>query len=667
MENVVDIELEQTGKSQNENGMGMRAMQARVFEQKEQQYILVKAPPASGKSRALMYVALDKLTHQNIKKVIVAVPEKSIGGSFQSTSLKSGGFYADWEVNPNWNLCTDEYETKEVLKSKVKSVGVFLGGSDQVLVCTHATLRFAFDALDVEAFDNCLIAVDEFHHVSAHEENKLGEVVRELIRRGKSHLVAMTGSYFRGDTVLVMRPEDEAKFTSVTYTYYEQLNGYKHLTSLGIGHHFYEGVYLDSIGDVLDVSKKTIIHIPHVGSSASTGDKYTEVRKIYDIIGDFVGIDERTGFHLIKNKDTVLKVADLVDDGEKRAKIQGSLRSLENKDAVDIIIALGMAKEGFDWIWCEHALTVGYRSSLTEIVQIIGRATRDAPGKAHAQFTNLIPEPDATQETVIIAVNDLLKAIAASLLMEQVLAPSFKFHTKRNKDDKIKIDDGTGQISIAIKGLTEPTSKRVQQIVDNDMQELISSICQSRETSLHAAANPSITPEDVNRTLIPKVIAKQFPDLDDEQIGQLTQQAAVRINLSEVVKDKTADKDNVAGQNSLLAMVKKFVNVRELDIELIYGVNQFRTKYEIMAKDLDTKTLSQIQVAINDKKITVTEEEALATWPKIEDFLLKNKRYPSSFSTDAIEKRLGEIYEWLLRRKAERERQKRQHNKGGLN
>jgi superfamily II DNA or RNA helicase len=66
-----------------------------------------------------------------------------------------------------------------------------------------------------------------------------------------------------------------------------------------------------------------------------------------------------------------------------------------NRDHVDIIIALGMAKEGFDWIWCEHALTVGYRASLTEIVQIIGRATRDAPGKP-ARFTNLIAEPDAS-------------------------------------------------------------------------------------------------------------------------------------------------------------------------------------------------------------------------------------------------------------------------------
>jgi hypothetical protein len=31
---------------------------------------------------------------------------------------------------------------------------------------------------------------------------------------------------------------------------------------------------------------------------------------------------------------------------------------------MNIIIALGMAKEGFDWIWCEYALTIGYLKKL---------------------------------------------------------------------------------------------------------------------------------------------------------------------------------------------------------------------------------------------------------------------------------------------------------------
>ena len=136
-----------------------------------------------------------------------------------------------------------------------------------------------------------------------------------------------------------------------------------------------------------------------------------------------------------------------------------------------------MAKEGFDWIWCEHALTVGYRSSLTEIVQIIGRATRDAPGKTRARFTNLIAEPDAAEEAVTEAVNDTLKAIAASLLMEQVLAPRFDFKPKNageRPDARVSTmaraattrrratsasTRQTGQFQIEIKGLV-PTQER---------------------------------------------------------------------------------------------------------------------------------------------------------------------------------------------------------------
>ena len=68
------------------------------------------------------------------------------------------------------------------------------------------------------------------------------------------------------------------------------------------------------------------------------------------------------------------------------------------------------------------------------MVQIIGRATRDAPGKTHAQFTNLLAEPDTADDVVRGAVNDMLKAIAASLLMEQVLAPNFNFRTKPSDD-----------------------------------------------------------------------------------------------------------------------------------------------------------------------------------------------------------------------------------------
>ena len=403
----VSVSYSCNGSSTKNNELGMRVMQERAYNKRGEQYLLIKSPPASGKSRALMFIALDKLHNQGVKQAIIVVPEKAIGASFNNEPLSKFGFWADWEVAPKWNLCNAPGEEG----GKVNSVKAFLESDDKILVCTHATFRFAVDRFGVDAFDGRLIAIDEFHHVSTNPNNKLGMHLGDFIARDKTHIVAMTGSYFRGDAEPVLSPEDEANFQTVTYTYYEQLNGYEYLKTLDIGYYFYSGSYADDILSVLDPNEKTIIHIPSVQSRESTKDKHKEVEHIIEELGDWQGVDPDTGFHLVKMSDgRTLKIADLVDDEpSRRDKVSASLKRPEeknNRDHVDIIIALGMAKEGFDWIWCEHALTVGYRSSLTEIVQIIGRTTRDAKDKTHARFTNLIAEPDASEEAVTDAVND---------------------------------------------------------------------------------------------------------------------------------------------------------------------------------------------------------------------------------------------------------------------
>ena len=159
----------------------------------------------------------------------------------------------------------------------MNSVKAFLESGDRILVCTHATFRFAVGRFGVDAFDDRLIAIDEFHHVSTNPNNKLGMHLGEFIARDKAHIVAMTGSYFRGDAEPVLSPEDEANFQTVTYTYYEQLNGYEYLKTLDIGYYFYSGSYADDILSVLDPNEKTIIHIPSVQSQESTKDKHKEV------------------------------------------------------------------------------------------------------------------------------------------------------------------------------------------------------------------------------------------------------------------------------------------------------------------------------------------------------------------------------------------------------
>jgi len=641
----VKVTYAQTGASQSIDKLGMRAMQTRAFGERNSQFLLVKAPPASGKSRALMFIALDKILNQGIKKAIVAVPERSIGSAFRSTALTEGGFFADWTVDPKWNL-TDAGGAQ-----KTKAFADFMGSADRIMVCTHATLRFAYEQLGTQAFDDCLLAIDEFHHASSDENSRLGELVRGLMDRGRVHLVAMTGSFFRGDAAPVLRPEDEARFNRVTYTYYEQLNGYKDLKTLGIGYHFYRGRYVEAINEILDPTLKTILHIPSVRSTESTTDKYNEVDRILDHLGTVLGKDPKTGFYRVQRVDgAVIKVADLVDDGPDRETVMTALRDIKGRDGVDIIIALGMAKEGFDWIWCEHALTVGYRGSLTEVIQIIGRATRDAPGKSHAQFTNLIAEPDATEDRVVDAVNNMLKAIACSLLMEQVLAPNFKFKTKSDADEL----DGTRRESsieytgedtvIAIKGFAEPSTARSRQIIETDIADLTAAIFQD-ETVLRASMSPDdYAPEVVSQVFIPKVIAKKYPDLTEDEIEEIRQ--AVVAGGAFKSPQISVEKDG-RGDTKFLRMAEKLVNIDELTIDLIDSINPFQRAYEIMSKSVTADVLRTIHGAIAMTKVAMSEEEAVALYPRIKAFNAERGHEPSLTSPNPLERRMAEALAWL--------------------
>lgn len=671
----VSVSYAHSGKSATPNALGMREMQERAYEHRGEQYLLIKSPPASGKSRALMFIALDKTTNQGLKKAIVVVPEKSIGASFADEPLTKYGFWADWMVKPNWNLCNAPGEDG----GKVNSVGKFLGGSDTLLVCTHATFRFAVERFGIEAFDDCLIAVDEFHHVSANPENRLGTYLGQLIARDKVHIVAMTGSYFRGDAEAVLAPEDESRFDTVTYTYYEQLNGYEFLKELDIGYYFYSGAYADDILKVLDPTEKTIIHIPNVNSRASTGDKFKEVDHIIHELGEWLGADAATGFQLVKTPEgRTIRIADLVDP-DHQARIQASLRSPEmktNKDYVDIIIALGMAKEGFDWIWCEHALTVGYRASLTEIVQIIGRATRDAPGKTHARFTNLIAEPDATEQAVTEAVNDTLKAIAASLLMEQVLIPRFEFRPKNPINEaSIGFDYGedgyspdkcnvgfnaeTGQVQIEIAGLAEPKSLEVARICREDLTEVIATFVQDRNTVERGMFDSELVPEELTQVRMGKIIKDRYPDLDGEDQEVVRQHAIAAINLTQKAKQIVLEQEAAGGtepraNTALIDGVRKFaMDVRELDIDLIDNINPFSEAYSILAKTMNEERLKQVAAAISAKRTSLSPEEAKELAIRAAKFIKDRGRIPSVTSADAWEKRMAEGAAAFMRFKKE--------------
>lgn len=680
----VSVSYASNGSSTKANELGMRVMQERAFEKRGEQYLLIKSPPASGKSRALMFIALDKLNNQGIKKAIIVVPEKSIGASFNDETLTEYGFYWDWSVSPKWNLCNAPGEDG----GKVNSVKAFMESDDRILVCTHATFRFAVDRFGIQFFDDCLLAVDEFHHVSANPDNKLGIHLGSFIARDRTHIVAMTGSYFRGDAEAVLSPQDEARFETVTYTYYEQLNGYEYLKTLDLGYYFYSGSYVDEIGEVLDTHLKTIIHIPNVNSRESTQrGKTTEVSEIMGAMGTWEMTDPVTGFHIIKTADgRNLKVADLVDDGpDRHAKVLTALKDpaqKNNRDHVDVIIALGMAKEGFDWIWCEHALTIGYRSSLTEIIQIIGRATRDAKGKTRSRFTNLIAEPDASQEKVTDAVNDTLKAIAASLLMEQVLTPKFNFTPKNPQatplegfdygengyqagGNNVGFNEETGQFHIEIKGLVEPKTKEAKRICQEDLNEVITAFVQDKVSVERGLFDDEMVPEELTQVRMGKIVRDKYPELDEVDQEAVRQHAIAAMNMTQQAKkfineqpEQGGGENEVeserGGSTAFIQGVKRYVtDVRDLDIDLIDHINPFSEAYAILSKAMTEESLKQVQAIITGKKVTMTSEEARDLAKRAVIFKNEHGRLPSLTAADPWEKKMAEGIAYLARMKAE--------------
>ncbi|ESQ91308.1 DEAD/DEAH box helicase [Asticcacaulis sp. AC460] len=685
MVEMVKVAYGQSGASKTTNALGQRPMQARAYAARGAQCLLLKAPPAAGKSRALMFIALDKMHHQGLGKTIVCVPETSIGASFRSTPLSKDGFDHDWVVEDRWNLCLSGVEDAPT-SQKVRAFTEFLTSDARVLVCTHATFRFGFDAVEqargIEAFDDIFLAIDEFHHVSAADNNRLGEILRRIVRREKSHVMAMTGSYFRGDAVPVLRPEDEERFTIVTYSYYEQLDGYEFLKSLGVNYSFYRGQYINGLPEVLDTRLKTIIHIPHRGSAEAFGDKYDEVGRIIDLIGEHKGRDPDTGFDQVETADgRVLRIADLVDDGPGRDIVKAALsREIRGPDGrrddagdrakVDIIIALGMAKEGFDWVWCEHALTIGYRASLTEIIQIIGRATRDAPGKPRALFTNLVAEPGVETGAVTDAVNDMLKAISGSLLMEQVLAPNFRFYRREDGDIREPISvDGQGQVTIGIRGLMEPPTERARDICEKDMNDLVASACQAMDARVLA---PDTAPEVATQMMLTDIIERRYDNLSADETEAIRQDLAARMNILTLARREAAtgfsesasgvfegpppsdgDDEPAGAPNTLFDLVRRFINVRELDIDLIDSVNAFRERFEVASKSLDSSLLAHVQTAMVAMRVQMTEEEARTLWVRIKRFRAQEGREPNVHASDPMEKRMAEALAWLKNRKAQ--------------
>ena len=402
----------------------------------------------------------------------------------------------------------------------------------------------------------------------------------------------------------------------------------------------------------------------------STGQKLHEVDTILDAIGSVVAKDSRTGIMTVKTrKGKTLRVADLVTDDSMRVNILKYLREIRERDQMDIIIALGMAKEGFDWPWCEHVLTIGYRSSLTEIVQIIGRATRDCEGKTHAQFTNLIAQPDAEDEDVKNSVNNMLKAITLSLLMREVLAPNITFRPRSLMRPGETLQPG----DIILDDTEHPVSARVQKILSSGgIDQVVTTLLNTPEV-INAAITKTTDPKLVTDVEMPKIIMQLFPDLDMSEVSTVNDVAKTQLAIHanggliskldpefEVVgntpeKQKNDDDGNGIpnGAKEFLNIGNKLIDIDNLNIDLIDRINPFQGAYEILSKSVNAAMLKTIQDQVATARSTVTDEEAVLLWENVKAFKREYGVAPSLNANDAYERRLAEVLAYVRNKKAQ--------------
>ena len=382
-------------------------------------------------------------------------------------------------------------------------------------------------------------------------------------------------------------------------------------------------------------------------------NKHDQVAEIIKHIGEIESQDYNNCIYYVRTTDgRLLKVGNLVEDkADQRALLQSYLQRMNSRDSLDILIALGTAKEGFDWEWCEHCITIGIRASLTEVVQIIGRCTRDCEGKTHAQFTNLIPCPDAAQDDVSMAVNDFLKAISASLLMEQVMAPKWNFKTKvddEDKPEKLNTPDEEDHV-IEVKGL--PTlNEKTKAIVENDLDTLVATTLSDK--NIREAIIGEGMAEMITEVYIPKIIRETYPDLSEDEVDAVAKHTILTIATQG--EQVTVDDSG----NRFIKIANRFVNLNDLDINLIAEINPFQRAYEVVSKSLTPEVLRTIQYAIEDKRSEkLTDEEAILLFTK---YLPKwreenpGKTKPEITDGDPLARRIAMAIEHLRNLKRQR-------------
>jgi acetyl-CoA acetyltransferase len=261
-------------------------------------------------------------------------------------------------------------------------------------------------------------------------------------------------------------------------------------------------------------------------------------------------------------------------------------------------------------------------------------------------------------------VNDTLKAIAASLLMEQVLAPRFEFKPKHQENGpapgfdygnggydpnkcNVGFNEQTGLFQIEIMGLAEPKSKEATRICQEDLNEVIAAFVQDKTAIERGLFDEELVPEELTQVRMGKIVKDKYPELDEADQEAVRQHAIAALNLTQQAKSpdgiRREGDTEPSGNTALIDGIRRFaMNVTDLDIDLIDHINPFGEAYSILAKAMTEDSLKQVAAAIAAKRTTLTPEEAKDLAVRALKFKKERGRLPSLDAQDVWERRMAE-------------------------
>jgi superfamily II DNA or RNA helicase len=607
---------------------------------------IINAPTGSGKSTMLSMLAYQRTVSDNKKKTIIAVPQTVIGKGFNTKVFKlPDGQVIDWSVGVD--LCTNAKDTVEQFTNFI-SEDIFYSEAypfERILVCTHATLVAAFQSLSPEDkqnhWNNLLICVDETHHIQMHEiadevynMNSLGQVV-DYSFRNNNEIILVSATMFRGDQKGLVSDEllkDATKYNLPFDKYMEEM---KHLKSFSYDFIIDTNEYTEDISKCInnlftENLKKLFIYIPHPKSYMSSGNKIKEIQDILEQLknnlnGDKITLDENTGiYHITNILGLDYKVCDLVDESLSKRSIKFVNNEIINKDrnALDCVIALNRAKEGFDWEHANGMIVVGQRNSLTDVIQMVGRLLRDKQGKEKVKALHMLPfSPNQpTAPNLDNSLNDFFKAIAISLLMEDVFAPT----PLQTNDDSAP----TGQLS----GATPSVSSNIFDDLELDENQRLDLFDKAQKALVNVAgglveSQGTYSPEELKEqmpSIMKKWVEENKIEADEQQIEELAKK--------------------IYNQFAKRSLQMQGINVSNINWQMIESADPIEFTLRYVGKDTTLESLKELRRLIN-----AGESESNVMCHKVCQWIVENNGQIPAHSSD--DKDVSFMGKWIHHQK----------------